>query len=288
MNRTLNLSTGFTPIGGEPIPFKRIDFPSGFEPHIRVTEKLSEDDRVWVTCRFRSAGDLMLIGVACDAVYRAGSQNTNIFVPYLPHARMDRSVTEYDAVGKRAVTSMLASTLCPTHVFDVHSDGPSWPVTNHGPLKFLHKTVELECQSLGEMVIVSPDKGAASRLPDEFRFGPDVSPIAFEKHRDPATGRILSVEPETSLSDVLGRTCLIIDDICDGGGTFIPIAQKLKQAGAKRVALVVSHGLFTKGLSELVEAGVDHFYTTDSVVSPYGMAPQDNLTVVPVGQCLSL
>ena len=51
----------------------------------------------------------------------------------------------------------------------------------------------------------------------------------------------------------MGRNCLIVDDICDGGGTFIPLAKKLKNAGAKTVTLYVTHGIFSKGLDPLKE-----------------------------------
>ncbi|MGB2521655.1 ribose-phosphate pyrophosphokinase-like domain-containing protein [Shewanella algae] len=81
------------------------------------------------------------------------------------------------------------------------------------------------------------------------------------KRRDPATGAILASELN---ADVAGRSLLILDDICDGGRTFIELARLLKQKGAARVGLYVTHGLFSRGIEPL-EGLIDAVFTTDSV-----------------------
>jgi ribose-phosphate pyrophosphokinase len=60
------------------------------------------------------------------------------------------------------------------------------------------------------------------------------------------------------------KDCLIVDDLCDGGYTFITLADKLRKNGARRVYLYVSHGLFSKGFPPLF-AKIDHIYCTNSV-----------------------
>jgi ribose-phosphate pyrophosphokinase len=55
--------------------------------------------------------------------------------------------------------------------------------------------------------------------------------------------------------------CLIVDDICDGGATFVALARKLREAGAIEVSLFVTHGIFSKG-KDL--EGIDNIYTTGS------------------------
>jgi len=51
--------------------------------------------------------------------------------------------------------------------------------------------------------------------------------------------------------DLTGKNCLIVDDICDGGGTFMGLAEKLQEKQAGHLFLAVSHGIFSQGLSEL-------------------------------------
>jgi ribose-phosphate pyrophosphokinase len=76
-------------------------------------------------------------------------------------------------------------------------------------------------------------------------------------------GKIISYECDT-IKDVTLPT-YIMDDICDGGATFIKCAEALKAQGVKDIRLFVYHGFFTKGLDALFEAGIKEIYTTNSV-----------------------
>ncbi|RYF48025.1 MAG: phosphoribosyltransferase [Cytophagaceae bacterium] len=60
-----------------------------------------------------------------------------------------------------------------------------------------------------------------------------------------------------------GFESLIVDDICDGGGTFIGLAAELRKLNPERISLAVSHGIFSKGIDPLTN-WLDHVYTTDS------------------------
>jgi len=60
---------------------------------------------------------------------------------------------------------------------------------------------------------------------------------------------------------------MIVDDICDGGATFILLAKELYAAGAKEVNLFVTHGIFSKGLIPLYEAGIKRIFTQDGEAS---------------------
>jgi ribose-phosphate pyrophosphokinase len=79
------------------------------------------------------------------------------------------------------------------------------------------------------------------------------------KERDLRTGALTNFK--TTSDNLEGKTCFIVDDICDGGGTFVGTAKMLKEKGAAKVVLIVSHGIFSKG-STIAE--VDEIYTTDS------------------------
>ena len=95
-------------------------------------------------------------------------------------------------------------------------------------------------------VVICPDKGAVNRTQNivnafEKDFQPE--PIVYcEKVRDPATGQI--THTDVKVESLEGRTAIITDDICDGGYTFIKIAEQLKAKGADKVILFVTHGIF--------------------------------------------
>ena len=86
------------------------------------------------------------------------------------------------------------------------------------------------------------------------------------KERDVKTGALTSFK--TMTGDLSGQTCFIVDDICDGGGTFAGTAKMLKEKGAEKVILIVSHGIFSKG--PVIEF-VDEVFTTDSFKTVEGV-----------------
>jgi ribose-phosphate pyrophosphokinase len=75
---------------------------------------------------------------------------------------------------------------------------------------------------------------------------------------------------------------MFVDDIADGGYTFIELAKKLKERGVDKVYLVVSHGIFAKGFDNLKE-NIDHVYTSDS----FAVFSTDFVTTVPLSSILS-
>jgi ribose-phosphate pyrophosphokinase len=85
--------------------------------------------------------------------------------------------------------------------------------------------------------------------------------VACEKIRDVKTGHLSGFSVFSD--DLKGKDCLITDDICDGGGTFLGIADALRKKGAGWVYLAVSHGIFSHGFEKL-EAALDGIFTTDS------------------------
>ena len=81
------------------------------------------------------------------------------------------------------------------------------------------------------------------------------------KQRDVKTGKLKAFK--VYADDLRGRDCIIVDDICDGGGTFMGLAEELKQKGAGKLYLAVSHGIFNRGFEELNKV-FEKIYTTDS------------------------
>lgn len=65
--------------------------------------------------------------------------------------------------------------------------------------------------------------------------------------------------------DMTNKKLLVIDDICDGGGTFVLLANELKKHNPTRFSLFVTHGIFSKGVEVLYDAGYSSVITTDSL-----------------------
>ena len=111
------------------------------------------------------------------------------------------------------------------------------------------------------LVLVSPDAGANKKIISLAQSLDIQNIVKCDKTRDVKTGKLTGFRVYEE--DLLGMDCLIVDDICDGGGTFIGLARELKKKNAGKLYLAVSHGIFSKGFDELDEV-FDAIFTTDS------------------------
>jgi ribose-phosphate pyrophosphokinase len=109
-------------------------------------------------------------------------------------------------------------------------------------------------------VIIAPDKGAVPRAEVAARFIGSHEVKYATKVRNPENGEILRTEIQDG--DYKGKNLLIVDDICDGGRTFIELAKVLREHNPSRIDLYITHGIFSKGF-EVFEGLIDHFYVAN-------------------------
>ena len=129
----------------------------------------------------------------------------------------------------------------------------------------------------GEVILVAPDAGATPRV-QKIAEDMNVNFIQAAKLRDPKTGRLSGFD---FTGDVEGKRLLIVDDICDGGGTFVGLTSELIEGGAKTIDLYVSHGIFSKGIGVLFEGGISHIYTTDTIAQSHEAIHNERVTILP-------
>ena len=305
----LNLTKGYEPFnhiqrGYGIIEYETFTFNGG-EPHIKI--KLNNnintieknDGRILITIRINSFNDLGLLFIAVDSIRKISPDSKlSLFMPYFPGARQDRVMVDgepftsavyvklLDEMGFEDITS-----------YDLHSDvvGGMFAVlnttfeqiTNH---QFVWEVLkDLYPQTNARTpILISPDAGSNKKIGSLAKYLSQyntVDVVKCDKTRDVKTGEITNFE--VYADDLGGRDCIIVDDICDGGGTFLGLIEKLYEKNAGKVYLVVSHGIFSRGLKEL-SAVFNGIYTTDSVpVLKYveGIVPKE-LKVIKLNQCI--
>jgi ribose-phosphate pyrophosphokinase len=117
--------------------------------------------------------------------------------------------------------------------------------------------------SVDEVCLVSPDAGAYKKIFDVARKFNIEKIITATKVRDMKTGNILHTEIPV-LDQHNDLKYIIIDDICDGGRTFVELAKAIKAGRpTAKIYLIVTHGIFSAGYDQLSEY-VDRVYTTNS------------------------
>ncbi len=262
--KILNLSNSFQiPTHLEAIGFESFTFNGG-EPHIKLKGLPHEKaEEILIVQRITDSEAFLLLLLATDALRRAGFRKISAWLPYFPAARQDRVMVPGEPLSVKVYAQIInAQGYERVLVFDPHSDvtpallDRAEVATN---LPFVEKVLQL----LGNqsLCLVAPDAGATKKTHKLAQQLDGLEVVACEKIRDVNTGQLSGFSVFSD--DLKGKDCLITDDICDGGGTFLGIADALRKKGAGRVYLAVSHGIFSQGFEKLA-AALDGIYTTDS------------------------
>lgn len=266
------------------IGYKTMVFPDG-QPHIKLdVSQANGHDRsgpLRVLTRLNNPNDLLLALFVKNALDYLGFTHIELHVSYLLAARMDRVMLDGEPFSLKVVAAVLnQANFKKVKIFDPHSEvstaviDRSYVVTNH---QFAKDALDDYTRRYsGERVcLVSPDAGALKKVHKLAGFLGVDNVIECMKERDVRTGALTNFKTTAERLD--GQACCIVDDICDGGGTFAGTARMLKDKGAGRVSLVVSHGIFSRGAA--IDF-IDEIYTTDSFRKVEGVH------CLPVGQYL--
>ena len=250
------------------IKYTGLVFPDG-QPHIKIDMKslegIDKEKPVGILTRLNDPKDLLLALFVKNTLDYLEFSYVELHVSYLMAARMDRVMLDGEPFSLKVVAAVLNQAgFRKIKIFDPHSEVStalierSYAVTNH---QFVKEALAAYTKEFGkkDYCLVSPDAGALKKIHKLAQFLDIVDVVECMKERDVKTGALTNFK--TTVEDLKGKTCFIIDDICDGGGTFAGTAGMLKKKGAEKVYLVVSHGIFSKGSS--IEF-IDGIYTTDS------------------------
>lgn len=256
-----------------------------------LADKLEDEGPISIVCKEYSSDGLITCLLLRNALVEVSDLIFPLFqltLPYFPYSRQDRVCAKGEANSFSVIADILYWEFDTVATIDLHNPDA------HIAVKNLY-LLELSCSGYEnlhrlfhdqEFHIVCPDEGAVERT-DKFAqffkhyFNTDSQKniIQADKIRDPATGTLWGFSYE---GDVRGKNLLIVDDICDGGGTFIGLARKLYEGGANTVELFVTHGIFSKGVDLLIDGGINHIYTTDTFYPL--VSTRKRVTVLPIIQ----
>ena len=256
-----NLDPQFAPLGIQNTrAFQSFVF-SGGEPHIKIKADFDTTQTVFVTHRLNSFNDLGLFCLAIDALRRMGVHRIKAIIPYFPAARQDRVMIPGEPLSVKVYADIInALQLDEIQVLDPHSEVTPALLNNCTVIPNYH-FIEEVIQKIGnEVLLISPDGGALKKIYKVSEYLGGVEVVECSKSRDVKTGKLSGFKVYSDNLD--GKDCLIVDDICDGGGTFIGLAEELKSKNVGNLYLAVSHGIFNKGFESL--SVFQKIFTTNS------------------------
>lgn len=240
---------------------------------IGVEEPDTEVTDITVHATLQDAKDIMALLMTTDAVRRQYPlANLTLRMPYVPYARQDRVCNVGEALSIKVFTNLINSlNFNLVLIADPHS------IVTPALLNNCYVTNQYDIfanviPDLRNTFIVAPDQGALKKVEDFAKRTGAKGIVSFTKHRDLATGKITGIALNTGSEIYPGQKYLVLDDICDGGRTFLELVPFFD--GAERLDLAVTHGIFSKGVKLLTDM-YDTVYTTDS----FPQEPHERLIV---------
>lgn len=250
-------------------------FPGG-EPHLKFHKPIDKD--ILLFLKLRNWLDTGYAALLIEALPEA-----TVFIPYFPGARQDRRDNNPGVFTARVMYYVLVKK---NYGFTKHLENRIWTFDPHSHY-IGDKTVPLMPSNLitespiASYVkgIIAPDVGASKRA-ENFRskLYPQAELIQCYKRRDSMTGKLSGYQMPPLPQE---GSYIIVDDICDGGGTFNLLAEEFKKDPLSKysnLSLFVSHGIFSKGI-DAIDPVISKIITTDSWCK---LGNRDRLKVIPL------
>lgn len=227
------------------IGYEVISFPDG-EKHLKINE-LNRKDTVEIICRICNSDDLFLLMQLSDILNRQCVTIERITIPYLMTMRCDRLFSFEEAYSLRIISDIINSFNAQTVLLiEPHSDKSELLINS----SFSHYLSLNLVPITSNTIFCFPDKGAYRRY--YYKLNSKFKPIICSKVRNEFDGSLLEFNIEDKGDYKEGMSICVVDDLCDGGGTFIGIGNLLKEKlNPENLILNVTHAIQKQGLEKV-------------------------------------
>ncbi len=263
----------------------RVERFNDMEIFVEVFENVRGEDMFIIQPTSNPANDnLMELLIMADALRRSSAGRITAVIPYFGYARQDRRTKARTPISAKLVANMITQGgIERVLTMDLHAAQIQGffdlPVDN----LYAAPIFALDIQSafagrLDELMVVSPDVGGVTRAREiAQRIG---CPLAIVDKRRERPGEVAEM---TVIGDVSGRTCIIVDDLCDTAGTLCKAAEVLMGAGAVEVHSYITHGVLSGPAVERVTNSVmKSLVITDTIQPTEAVKAAPNIRIVPV------
>ena len=258
------------------------------EIYIEINENIRGNSIFLLQSVSSPANDnLMELLLCIDALKRSSAKNITAVIPYFGYARQDRKVAPRTSISAKLVSNLITKAGADRVVtVDLHAGQIQGffdiPVDNlfATPIFARHVKKNIKGKNL---ICVSPDVGGVERtraLARKLDIG-----IAIIDKRRPAPGKsqVMNV-----IGNVKNKTCIIIDDIIDSGGTIVNAADALIKRGAKEVHVYVTHGVLSgEAVEKIKKSKIKNLIVTDTIDNSDKVKKARNIEVLSISNLLA-
>ena len=236
------------------------------EIYVEINENIRGNSIFVVQSTSNPANDnLMELLICVDALRRSSAKNITAVIPYFGYARQDRKVVPRTAISAKLVSNLItnagANRILSVELHAGQIQGFfDIPVDNLFATPIFARHIKKKIK-LNNIICVAPDVGGVERaraLGKMLNMG-----LAIIDKRRPAPGKS---EVMNIIGEVKNKTCVIVDDIIDSGGTIVNAAQALKDKGAKDVYVYITHAVLSgQAVERLEKSQIKKLITTDTI-----------------------
>ena len=236
------------------------------EVYIEINENMRGSEVFVIQGTSYPANDnIMELLVCIDALRRASAKNITAVLPYFGYARQDRKVTPRSPISAKLVANLITNAGANRVLtLDLHANQIQGffdiPVDNLFAAPIFVKDIKKNIKSKN-LICVAPDVSGVERARAiGKRLNADLA-IIDKRRSGPGKSEVMNV-----IGQVKGKSCVIIDDLVDSGGTICNAADALVKKGAKDVYAYVVHGVFSGNAVERIQKSkIKQFVVTNSI-----------------------
>jgi ribose-phosphate pyrophosphokinase len=257
------------------------------EVFVEIQENVrGEDMFVIQSTSFPANDNLMELLIIIDALRRASARRITAVIPYFGYARQDRKVGPRTPISAKLVANLITEAgASRVLTVDLHAGQIQGffdiPTDNLYAQPVMVKDIQ-DYIGAERLIVVSPDVGGVVRARAlARRLGAGLAIV--DKRRE----RAGESEVMNIIGDVNGRTCLLIDDIVDSGGTICNAAEALLDKGAKAVYAYATHGVLSGGaVARIRDSKLKSLVVTDSIAATEEIAKCRNIRRISIAPLL--
>jgi ribose-phosphate pyrophosphokinase len=257
------------------------------EIYVEIQENVRGEDVFIIQSTSYPANDhLMELLIICDALRRSSARRITAVIPYFGYARQDRKPAARTPISAKLVANLI------THAgvdrvltLDLHAGQIQGffdiPTDNLFSAPVMVRDIK-ERLADGNQMVVSPDVGGVVRARALAKRIDAPLAIVDKRRERPGESEVRNI-----IGDVSGRSCVLLDDIVDSGGTLVNAAEALLANGAKEVYAYITHGVLSGGaVSRITSSKLKELVITDSIMPTEAVKVAHNIRVLPIAQLM--
>ena len=268
-----------------PLTRARVERFNDEEVFVEIFENVRGGEIFIIQSTSKPANDhLMEILIMPDALARSSASCVTAVSPYFGYARQDRKTKARTPISAKLVANLITQTgVTRVLTMDLHSAQVQGffdiPVDNlYASPIFALDIMDQFRGDLRDIVVVSPDLGGVSRARE---LGQRINaPLAVIDKRREIPGQVAEM---MLIGDVMGRICILVDDICDTAGTLCTGADLLLSNGAREVHTFVTHGVLSNSAVDRVERSrLKSMVITDTIEPKQPVKDCKKIRILPI------